>query len=838
MNDRMAELNAAFEPVYGITLAMRVGIDTGDVVVSTLGERSGPNPAANEFVAVGETVNRAARLQAAAPVGGVLISTDTHQHVRGAFGFRPVTGLQLKGIAGTVDAFEVLSERPHEFHLDAARGVEGVETTTVGREIELRRLQERLWDVVDEQRWHVVTVLGEAGVGKSRLLLEFDRWLAEMPERVWWFRGRATRMTQNTAGAMLRDLISARFAIQASDTAADVAAKCAAGFAVGLGDDPAERRRARLAAAWLGFELGEDVSAEVERIDPRAHREQALATLGAYFSGLGAQAPVVLLLEDVHWADDLSLESLDVADGAFRDAPILVVATARVELLERRPRWGEGLAHHSRLLLEPLSRRSSRALLDQLLARTDDVPQALVDLVITAAEGNPYYLEELVTWLVARGVLVRGPERWTVATDQVDRLGALPPTLRGVLQARVDALSATERAVLQRASVIGRVFWDDAVVRLGDDPLDQVELRLTDLRVRELIDEREHSTFVGTRERLFRHALLRDVVYDGVLRVHRRVHHRTAAEWLREAAADRVDEQAANIAEHLDLAGEAATAAAWYLRAAARATRMYASAEAVRLLDRGLELVDDDDVFRFDLLIERQAVHDWTGARPLQRADLDALDGLGEQLHDPPRRVTLLLARAQWAFVHSEWGDQEREARTAAEVAEQAGLEHRRADALLMLGKALTWQADHAGARAVIDRALAAARASGHPPSRPRRCATSPSSTATPTSGTKRSSTSARRKRCSPRSTTSRAWRRCSSRRRPCGSTSGDWPRRATRPRRAWRCSGPPGTSTGRWRRSGTWRRSPCARATWARPAGGPRSRWTPAATSRTPRRR
>ena len=485
MNDRMAELNAAFGPAYGITLAMRVGIDTGDVVVSTLGERSGPNPAANEFVAVGETVNRAARLQAAAPVGGVLISTDTHQHVRGAFGFRPVTGLQLKGIAGTVDAFEVLSERPHEFHLDAARGVEGVETTTVGREIELRRLQERLWDAVDEQRWHVVTVLGEAGVGKSRLLLELDRWLAEMPERVWWFRGRATRMTQNTAGAMLRDL--------------DLGALLHPGQRHrGRCRRQVRRRLRRRAGRRPGRTAPGPPRRGVARLRARRGRQRrgrAPRPAGASRAGVGHPRRLLLRVgrpgPGRAAAGGRPLGRRPVA-RVHSTPPTPPSAThpswssprPAVDLLERRPRWGEGLAHHSRLVLEPLSRRSSRTLLDQLLARADDVPQGLVDLVITAAEGNPYYLEELVTWLVARGVLVRGPDRWTVAADQVDRLGALPPTLRGVLQARVDALSASERTVLQRASVIGRVFWDDAVVRLGDDPLDQVEPRLTDLRVR------------------------------------------------------------------------------------------------------------------------------------------------------------------------------------------------------------------------------------------------------------------------------------------------------------------------------------------------------------------
>ena len=183
MRAALAELNAEFAEGHP-TLVMRVGIDTGEVVVSSLDDRPG-----QDVVVVGDTVNRAARIQAAAAPGGILISRDTHRHVRGGFSFTEVEPLQLKGIPEPVRAYLVGSERPAGYRLDAARGVEGVTTRTIGREIFLSRLENQFQDVIEERRWRVVTVVGDAGVGKSRVLLELDRWLAEIDQPLYWFRG-------------------------------------------------------------------------------------------------------------------------------------------------------------------------------------------------------------------------------------------------------------------------------------------------------------------------------------------------------------------------------------------------------------------------------------------------------------------------------------------------------------------------------------------------------------------------------------------------------------------------------------------------------------------------
>ena len=552
MRTSLQDLNSSIEMPDDITLEMRVGIDTGEVVVSTLGDRPG-----QEFVVVGDIVNRASRIQGAAPRGGVLVSADTYRHVRGSFDVQPMTELTLKGIAHPVNAFLIEDERARGFRLDDGRGVEGVETQTVGREAELRQLQDRFDEVADERQWQMVTVVGDAGVGKSRLLSDFGRWLDDLSEPVWWFGGRAAHSGPSQPYALLHDLFAARFDIHDSDDPSEVRRKWERGVEQALGSDPDAVDKAHVLGFWLGFQIGEHHIPESVRQDPQNLSGRATASLGEYFRRLSEQAPVVLLLEDLHWADEATLDLIHAADAVLHDCPVLVVATTRPTLLERHPHWGEGLNFHTQLPLRSLSRRETRRLLDEILKRADRVPQALGDLVVMASEGNPFYVEELVNWFLEAEVITREADTWHVVEERFEQ-AQVPATLRSVLQARLDALSTTERLTLQRASVIGRVFWDDAVESLGadGDNAEAVDLPISDaldqLRGREVVYQREKSAFDHNREFLFKHALLRDVAYEGMLRRHRRTYHRFAARWFERMAetSRRTDEYAGLIADH------------------------------------------------------------------------------------------------------------------------------------------------------------------------------------------------------------------------------------------------------------------------------------------------
>ncbi len=712
MRAALAELNAEFAEGHP-TLVMRVGIDTGEVVVSSLDDRPG-----QDVVVVGDTVNRAARIQAAAAPGGILISRDTHRHVRGGFSFTEVEPLQLKGIPEPVRAYLVGSERPAGYRLDAARGVEGVTTRTIGREIFLSRLENQFQDVIDERRWRVVTVVGDAGVGKSRVLLELDRWLAEIDQPLYWFRGRAAPTAQNAANGLLRGVVAARLDIRERDGPATVLRKLEAGIGAALGNGEAAHHKAHLVGFWLGFDLSGSAYVTGLRHDPQGLRRRASVHLAEYFARLAEELPVVVLLEDLHWADEGSLAWFDAADEVLRNSQVLVVATARPSLLERHPRWGEGLEFHVRLPLAPLSRRESSQLLAEILQRVDSIPSSLRDLLLSTTEGNPFHLEELVKWLVESGVIVTGEDAWHVREAQLHGVH-VPPTLRGVLQARIDALSPPEQQVLQRASVIGRVFWDDAVASFDPAPTTSTATvaALDSLRGREVVYQRPDSAFDGTQEFLFKHAVLRDVTYDSVLRAQRRIYHGLAAHWLEQMAErnQRIDEYAALIAGHHDNSGDALVAGRWYLRAAGQAASVHALAEATRLLDRAVEVVPGDEpALRFDVLLAREGVFDRMGDRDRQRRDLDALDTLAPQLDDR-RRVQLLLRWASWHFHHSEYEEQEVPAQSAVALARQAGMADLESDALLWWGRGLTWKGSHAQARDVLEQALAKARAADQP---------------------------------------------------------------------------------------------------------------------------
>jgi len=706
MTSALRQLNEDVGRRFGLELHMRVGIDSGEVVISTLGERPG-----HEFVAVGPTVNRASRLQSAAPTDRVLISTDTHRLVRGAFSVEPLRGLVLKGIDGPVDGFLVVSERPRGFRMDRAAAVGGLDTRTVGRDVELTFLQERLWDVVDDGQWRVVTIVGDAGLGKSRLLLEFDAWLGARPEPIWWFRGRASHSGQNRANALLRDVIATRMDLHESDVPATIRDKLQKGFGGAFGDGDDLRDRADVVGAWLGFDLG--VEATAVPADPQSLRDRGTSVLAEYFASLGRTAPVIILLEDLHWADDGSLRWLDAADTTLRNAPVLVVATTRPSLIEERPRWAEGLGHHVRLSLNPLSRREVRSLVRQLLQRVEEPPAALIDLVVSAADGNPFYVEELVTWFIDTGVIVPGEPHWRVATELLGSL-LVPSTLKGVLQARLDALGAVERQLLQRASVVGRVFWDDAVTHLGSAASPDAHRALDELRRRDIVLEREVSVFASSREFIFKHALLRDVAYDSVLRAHRRRYHRRAATWLISVSSPnaREDEFASLIGEHLDRADDP-EAARWYLRAGAQGARVFALDEATRLLGRAEEVAPREDVaLRFDILAAREDVLERRGHRAGQARDLEAMAHLVQQLGDARRTITLLLGQSRSFFEQSDYvATADRAIREAAE----AGLASEEVEGHLWRGKALTWSNDNVAARKSLTTALELGRQAQRP---------------------------------------------------------------------------------------------------------------------------
>ncbi|HEX2360568.1 MAG TPA: adenylate/guanylate cyclase domain-containing protein [Jiangellaceae bacterium] len=706
MVESLAALNDDLVAEGGPRLEMRVGINTGEVVIGAVGERR-----EEEWLAVGDPINVASRLQEAAPVNGVLIAHSTFRHVRGVFDVREMPLLALKGKSEPTQAYVVDRAKPRAFRLPA-RGVEGVETTMVGREAELKRLQAAFLASADGEPG-MVTIVGEAGMGKTRLLEEFATWLDLLPRQIVYIKGRGRQGTDRDAFALVRDAVVYRFEILDTDPPDVVQDKLSEGFGgrgADLGDLVFDSARSMLIGRLLGF----DLSTESRSADAQATRELGTAAFIGWLEELAADKPVVIVLDDIHWADDPSLDLAATVIAEADQAPILVVCGARPTLYSRRPAWQAGERRHQRIELLPLSSRQSRHLLAEILHKVPDLPEDLRETVVLAAEGNPFHIEELVKMLIDDGVIVKTGDEWTVVRDRLPTI-RVPDTLVGVLQARIDALSAGEKSVLHRAAVIGRSFWDRAVVALGNAPgaLADVDHSIAELRARELVYGRESSRIADAAEYIFKHAVLREVAYQSVLRRYRRDYHARAAAWLRSVveATDRADEFAALIAGHYDAAERAEEAAPWFHRAGNAAASRYANAEALALLDRAMELAPADTAFRFQVAGARQAIHAITGDRAAETAELDAMTVMADRVGDDRMRVDIELRRARQATDVGRQADSERHARLAANMARRIGDTEPEARALLAMGIARWRQGNPGAALPVLTEALDIARA-------------------------------------------------------------------------------------------------------------------------------
>jgi ABC-type oligopeptide transport system substrate-binding subunit len=448
---------------------------------------------------------------------------------------------------------------------------------------------------MEDRELQMVTVVGEAGVGKSRLLHEFDNWSELLPQSFYFFKGRALQEMQGLPYGLLRSLFAFRLEIDDSDSLAEVREKLERGMGAALGEGEDTQVCAHLLGHLVGFELGQSPHLEGVLDDPKGMRDRALAYLAEYFEALASENPVLVLLEDLHWADDSSLDVVNRLALSLLDRPVMIACAARPGLLERRPHWGEGQAFHRRLRLEPLTKRNTRRLLAEILRKVDHVPEALSDLVVAGAEGNPFFVEELIKMLVEDGVIVKGEERWRVEPSRLSEV-RVPPTLRGVLQARLDRLPVQGRTVLQQASVVGRLFWDRAVVRISESAGEGVEEgevldRLSDLRSREMVFQRETTAIAGAQEYVFKHAVLREVTYRSLLKRLRQVYHGLVADWLMEEGGERAGEYTGLIADHLEAAGRSAKAIEYLLKAGDRARGLYAHQEAIGVYERALALL-------------------------------------------------------------------------------------------------------------------------------------------------------------------------------------------------------------------------------------------------------
>ncbi|HEY89307.1 MAG TPA: tetratricopeptide repeat protein [Thermoflexia bacterium] len=587
---------AAFRGEHDVQLALRVGLNTGPVLLGEI--------IPGEFTALGSTVNLAARMEHAAPVGGILISYDTYRHVRGVFNVLPQEPLMVKGKSQPVQTYVVQRARPRAFRM-TTRGIEGIETQMVERDVELLILQNAFHAAMADATTHIVTVVGEAGVGKSRLLHEFDNWLKSLsfceecePNSFVRLKGHTAPEMQHIPYSIIRDMFALRLGIRESDSAAITLEKFRTRTAEVLEPDKAD---------LIGHLIGFDFSASravSNLLGSGSFTQLAIANLTTYLRAITA-TPTIIFFEDIHWADNSSLNLIAHIVTAIPDARLLIVCLARPPFFKRRPHWGAASDNYTRLDLKPLSRRASRVLVSEILQKIPQLPDALRDLIVEGAAGNPFYVEELIKMLIEDGVILRGEARWRVELERLAEV-RVPPTLTGILQARLDSLPADEKRVLQQASVVGWRFWDAAVTKLASNETEAapVDALLAVAKSRELIFQREYSAFAGTNEYIFKHAILRDVIYETVLLKRRRVYHTQVAQWLEAHAGKRIGEYLSLIAGHYELAGEKRRAVEYLRRSGEKSRQTSAYHDAISAFERALTLLPKDDLSdRVPLLI-------------------------------------------------------------------------------------------------------------------------------------------------------------------------------------------------------------------------------------------
>jgi len=689
-------------------VSMRVGVHTGPALLGRVGTT-------REFTAIGDTVNTASRLEQAAPAGGIFISQTTQQLVRGLFDLQEMPPVQVKGKREPLTVYLVQRVRPHRFQ-PQQRGIEGIATHMVGRNAELARLQELFEQMVQRGERQMVTIVGEAGIGKSRLLYEFDGWVESRGWQTHYLKGRARQELQPIPYALLRETLSASWDIRENDSATVVRHKLERALSTALGPAHDAPMRAHFIGHLLGMNIGDSPYLQVVRHDAKQVRERALRYLVEFFQSVSHIEPTILLFEDIHWADDSSLRVLQHLATALPEQLLFILCSTRPSLLNRHPNCLAAQSFHHILHLTSLSDAECRRLIREILQDTTAIPKAFYEFVSRRAEGNPYHIEEFIKMLIQDGVITQDGARWHIHAEQLT-LTRIPATLTSILQARLDGIGSEARTVLQCASIFGRTFWNHAVSyligqRTGN--AQNVDPVLQSLVEQELIVRNDTSAFHGTDEYMFKHSILRDATYECILLKERGAYHAWAAQWLLAQRGEHARGIAGLVAEHLTRAGHAEEAVDYVYRAAVEAADSFAATEALAYMQRALDLLGPDKPEkRYAILLLREHIYDLQGNRPAQQQDITELAQLAQRLADLQKEVAVLLRRATFAHVTGDYTRALNAARAALDCAAKAQRPHGCATARLHMGRAWRYQGDFERAQPCLEEALAWASNNG-----------------------------------------------------------------------------------------------------------------------------
>ena len=600
--DAIQELNKE-NPALDLTV--RAAVNTGVAIVDA---RQQPDIA--QGLAHGDVVNTASRLETGAPPGGLVVGAETYWATRSVIGYEPLEPIQAKGKRKPLAAWLALEALtgPAERAASAA--------PMVGRDRELALLR-RTWESVTTQRRpDLVTVVGHPGIGKTRLTREFVGLVEPSGTRV--LRGRSLPYGESSGYRAFRQQVKDVAGIFEGDPPADARAKLTAVVTELCGPTDGPEVADHL-AVLIG--LGGDRVADRQPLFFAARR---------FVEDLASRQPLLLVFEDIHWADTSQLDLLESLASRVRDVPVMFLALARPELLDSRPTWGAGLMSHTSMQLHPLSSDEARTLAGHLLPMLSGL-QGAADRVVITAEGNPLFIEELAASLAER-------------VDEA--LEELPTNVRSTIAARLDTLPAAARGALLDAAVIGKVFWRGALQALdATRSAAELEDALDMLESRDFIHRESGSQIQGDHEYLFKHMLIREVAYATLPRAARRERHAAVARFIESAAGERIEEAAALLAHHWREAGDVDQAIRFLQLAAEHAAKGWAKDVAVALFGQALQLVPENQPELRRAIAIRRAETQVELGDPGAAAALDKLLEETEGLE----RLKVLMARAHTA---------------------------------------------------------------------------------------------------------------------------------------------------------------------------------------------